>query len=128
MMPRLSVASTKREAALDRGAGRMPGQGRGWTLARDSGRETGGHCWERHGSGGGRLSLGRVEALDEALQLGVEPLRQLVRQLLRLPDLLQDRLLGAQVIAQLLVEAGDVRDRNRVEVAVDARVDRRHLF
>src|SRR6266508_6797755 len=49
MMPRLSVASAKPEAALDRGAGWQPARGRGWALAqRDSGREVGEHCREGH--------------------------------------------------------------------------------
>jgi len=40
VLSRLSVASTKRAAALVRGAGWWPAQGRGWVHAqRDGGRE-----------------------------------------------------------------------------------------
>src|SRR6266540_738969 len=46
---RFSVASTKPGAALVRGQGWQPWQGRGWTLApRDRGREAGRYCWEGH--------------------------------------------------------------------------------
>ena len=49
MLVELSVASTKPETAIARGAGWQPTQGRAWALAqRDSGREKGGHCRERH--------------------------------------------------------------------------------
>jgi 3-oxoacyl-[acyl-carrier protein] reductase len=49
MAPRFSVASTKPEFPLDRGAGCQPAQGRGSALAqRDSGRGTGVHYWEGH--------------------------------------------------------------------------------
>src|SRR2546423_8200013 len=73
MTPDLSVASTKPEAALVRRPGWLPGQGRGWALAlRDSGRETGGHCWEEHLP----EDLARLlHAVDEAVDLlgdGVE--------------------------------------------------------
>ncbi len=49
MHPSFSVVSTKPEAALARGQGLQPWQGRGWTLApRDRGREAGMHCWMEH--------------------------------------------------------------------------------
>src|SRR5712691_496480 len=47
--PSFWVASTKREAALDRSAGWLPGQGRGWTFApRDRRPEAGLDCWKGH--------------------------------------------------------------------------------
>ena len=56
MAPRFSVASTKPESPLDRGAGCQLAQGRGRALAqRDSGREAGVHCWE------GRLDYRRLD-------------------------------------------------------------------
>src|SRR5439155_7484640 len=64
-----------------------------------------------------------IEAFLELLELRVEPLAKVVRELLLLADLLQDRALGADVLAQLVVEAGDLRDGNVVQVAVDARVE-----
>src|SRR5204863_3576909 len=49
MLPSLSVASTKPEAAIVRGEGLVPGPGRGWTLApRDRGREAGAYCRVGH--------------------------------------------------------------------------------
>jgi len=49
MPPSLWVASTKPEAALGRGQGLQPWQGRGWTLApRDRGPEAGMHCRKGH--------------------------------------------------------------------------------
>jgi hypothetical protein len=49
MLSSLWVASTKPEAALVRGQGRMPWQGRGWALApRDRGPEADKYCWEEH--------------------------------------------------------------------------------
>src|SRR5687767_6305203 len=49
MLSSFWVASTKREAARDRGAGRWPAQGRGWALApRDRGPKAGVHCWTGH--------------------------------------------------------------------------------
>ncbi len=48
MLSSFWVASTKPEAALGRGQGWLPWQGRGWILApSDRGPEAGGHC--RHG-------------------------------------------------------------------------------
>ena len=44
------------------------------------------------------------------------------------PDLLVDRLLGAEVLAQLVLEARDLRRRDVVEVALVAGVDRGHLL
>src|SRR6266851_6881686 len=49
MLSSLWVASTKPEAALVRGQGRMPWRGRGWALApRDRGPEADMYCWEEH--------------------------------------------------------------------------------
>src|SRR5207244_6908821 len=49
MLPGFWVASTKPEAALVRGQGWLPWQGRGWTLApRESGPEVGVRCWTGH--------------------------------------------------------------------------------
>jgi hypothetical protein len=49
MPPRLRVASTKPEAALDRCQGSQPWQGRGWALApRDRGPEAGMYRWVGH--------------------------------------------------------------------------------
>jgi hypothetical protein len=47
MLPSFWVASTKPEAALVRGQGWLPWQGRGWFLAqRDRGPEAGEYCPE----------------------------------------------------------------------------------
>jgi len=49
MLPSLSVASIKPEAAIVRGQGLEPLQGRGWTLApHDRGRESGVYRRVRH--------------------------------------------------------------------------------
>src|SRR5215211_6380396 len=49
MLPSSWVASTKPEAALVRGQGWTPWQGRGWALApRDRGPGAGKYCWEGH--------------------------------------------------------------------------------
>src|SRR3954452_6022952 len=64
-----------------------------------------------------------VEALREPVQLGLEALREVVGERLRLGDLLVDRALGAEVLPQLVLVARHLRRRNRVEEAVDAGVD-----
>src|SRR4030095_4477446 len=75
-----------------------------------------------------RRLLGRVEALLELLERPGELLGKLVRQVAALGDLLVDAPLRAQVLAELVLEPRDVRYRDVVEEAVDARVDRHHLL
>ena len=62
------------------------------------------------------------------LELLLELLLGLVGDVARLADLLQDRPLGAQVLAQFVVVARDLSDRDVVEPPVDAGVDRDHLL
>src|SRR5215213_10012945 len=100
MTPRLSVASTKPEAALVRGPGWLPGQRRGWALApRESGRESNVHCREEHLA---QDLPGLVKALDEPV------------------DLLRH---GVQVEARA-VGGGDAEPSHQRLAAVVARADR----
>src|SRR5450759_2163275 len=69
-----------------------------------------------------------VEDLIESLQQGVETGGNLVGELARLANLLQERALAAQLFAQLLLKARYLAGRDAVEEAVDAGVDRRHLL
>src|SRR5439155_10364673 len=64
-----------------------------------------------------------VEHLQELLQLLVELRGRLVREVPGLADVLQGRALGAQVLAQLVLEARDLRHRDLVEESVHARVE-----
>src|SRR5688500_12688678 len=68
------------------------------------------------------------EVGHEALQLLVQLRRQLVPEVVGLLDLPVDRLLRAQMVAQLVLEARHLRRRHLVEVAVDAGVERDHLL
>src|SRR5664279_6224734 len=90
-------------------------------------------CCEGMRSGPGGLDhqarfLLYVEGLAEALQLRLQTSRQLVRELAGLANLLQNRSLAAQLLAQLLLEARHLAGRDAVEETVDAGVDRRHLL
>src|SRR5437762_7098435 len=59
------VASTKPGAALARGQGWLPWQGRGWFMApRDRGPEAGMHCWTGH------LARGLDPAFERGLHVG----------------------------------------------------------
>src|SRR5438477_483015 len=68
-----------------------------------------------------------VEGVLELLDLAVELLGELVRQVAALPDLLVDLALGAEVLTQLVLEPCDLRRRDVVEVALVAGVDRGDL-
>src|SRR2546428_10914556 len=76
---------------------------------------------------GERLLLHR-EGLGELLDLLAQLLLDLVGEKLLLADRLVDRALGAQVLAQLVLEALHLVGRNLVEEALVAGEDRRHLF
>src|SRR5581483_10781351 len=76
----------------------------------------------------GFLLFARGEAALDLLDLLAQLLAELVRQVARLADLLVDRALGAQVLAQLLVEPRHVLGRDVVEEAVDAGIQRDDLL
>src|SRR5262245_43348879 len=69
-----------------------------------------------------------VEALDEALQRLVELRHNLIPERARLADRRVDRAVGAQRLAQLLLEARHLADGDLVEIAVVAGVDRDDLL
>src|SRR6185437_4509855 len=69
-----------------------------------------------------------VEPVLELLDLAVQLLGELVGQIARLTDVSVDRLLGPHVLAQLLLEPGDLSGRDVVEVALVAGVDRDDLL
>ena len=64
----------------------------------------------------------------ELLQLRLEPGGERVGEILRLADLLQDRSLAAQLLAQLLLEARHLTGRNAIQEAVNAGEDRHNLL
>src|SRR5690348_119028 len=69
-----------------------------------------------------------VEDALEVLDLLAQAVGQLVRQVARLADLLEDRALRAQGLAELLDEARDLIGRDVVEVAVHAGEQDGHLL
>src|SRR5215210_7927902 len=82
--------------------------------------------WERHWLDD-RL-LVDDERLLELLDLAFHPLLELVWEIARLADLVVDRALGAEVLAELVLEPRNLCRRDVVEVAVDAGPDRDHLL
>src|SRR3954464_5556367 len=81
--------------------------------------------------GGGSDETGVLldrEALLELLDRGRQLLLQLVREVFLLTDLLVDGALRAQVLTELVLEAGDLGGRDVVEVAVDPGEDRDDLL
>src|SRR5215208_5392945 len=69
-----------------------------------------------------------VERVLELVDLLPEPLGELVREIARLTDLLQDRAFCPQVLAELLEEARDLLGRDLVEITLRPRVKRGHLL
>ena len=69
-----------------------------------------------------------MEGLLDLLDLRVELRSELVREVAALPDLFEDRAVGAQVLDQFLREARHIGDRNVVEEAVHACIEHRNLF
>src|SRR6266511_1248896 len=71
------VASTKPEAALVRGQGWQPWQGRGRTLAsRDRGPEAGMYCWEGHLDADGGYDPVRAKCTGRPLDVRFVPERE----------------------------------------------------
>src|SRR5207244_3334782 len=75
-----------------------------------------------------RRFLRDVERLQELRQGLVELRARLVREVAALSNFVVDRSVGTEVLAELLLEARYLRDRDLVEVTVHARVERNDLL
>src|ERR671930_302016 len=84
--------------------------------------------WTEATSADERLFALDVEALLELVELRVQLLRRLVRQVAAFADGLQDRPLGTQVLAQLVLKPRHLWNGNVVEIAVHAGVQRGDLL